>query len=350
MAASFDDKVEALKKLREKRMARNAEKPAADTAPVNAWTDGELTSDAQPPNEESKADCEERAAFEGSATGGNADAQYCMGHYAETEQSDFAKAAHWYEQAAEDGHAAAQWRLGHFYENGLGLTQNDIRAAHWYMQASAGGHAQAQFSIAVFLEEGRGMSQDDRSAWHWHRAAAMQGHHLSMFCLGCMYEEGRGTKKSVKDAKEWYAKAVEAGFAPAKEALTDLENQPDDEAEEEELEKVIGPGAADNLEENPMGLSERLAELQAQTSGGDIDDEDFNKMLSSFDFSAMPGGDEHLSELATRVASALRCVDDDEAVHLLDKLMSDEPEFECDDDIQASLDSLVSRGSVAPAA
>jgi hypothetical protein len=274
-----------------------------------------------------------------------------MGHYAE-EHSDFEKAAEWYKLAAEDGHAAAQRRLGHFYENGLGVEQSDIRAAHWYMRASAGGHAQAQFSIAVCLEEGRGMTTDDRSALNWHRAAAMQGHHLSMFCLGCMYEEGRGTERSVTNAKEWYAKAVEAGFAPAKEALADLENEPDDEAEEEHAEPATVPDAAANwtqdIIEHQKSLPERMAELEAATSGGDMDDADFNDMLSGCDFSAMPGGDDHLSDLASRVATALSSVDDDEAVHLLDQLMSDDPQIDCDDDIQASLAAVLSRG--APAA
>lgn len=337
MAPSFEDKVEALKKLKEKRLARaNAEKQQEDKA--QAWTETESNNEAGP----SKEEVEEREAHADSATGGNADAQYCMGHYAE-EKSDFAKAAEWYTQAAEDGHAAAQWRLGHFYENGLGVTQSDIRAAHWYMRASAGGHAQAQFSIAVCLEEGRGMSQDDKSALNWHRAAALQGHHLSMFCVGNMYEEGRGTKRSIKEAKEWYAKAVEAGFAPAKEALADLENEPDEEAEEEDPQQVETPST-----ENQIGLAERLRELEAQTSGGDIDDAAFNNMLGEYDFSAMPGGDDHLSELASRVATALQCVDDEQAVHLLDQLMSDDPQLDCDNDIQASLDAVLSRG--APAA
>merc|ERR1711977_374966 len=106
-----------------------------------------------------------------------------------------------------------------------------------------------------------------------------------MFCLACMYEEGRGTKRSIKEAKEWYAKAVEAGFPPAKEALADLENEPDEEAEEEHPEQV----EASN-DDNQIGLAERLRELETQTSGGDIDDAAFNSMLSEYDFSAMPGG------------------------------------------------------------
>merc|ERR1712205_107744 len=163
-----------------------------------------------------------------------------------------------------------------------------------------------------------------------------------MFCVGNMYEEGRGTKRSIKEAKEWYAKAVEAGFAPAKEALADLENEPDEEAEEEEPQQVETTST-----ENQPGLAERLRELEAQTSGGDIDDAAFNNMLSEYDFSAMPGGDDHLSELARRVATTLQCVDDEQAVHLLDQLMSDDPQIDCDDDIQASLDAVLSRGTPA---
>jgi len=230
------------------------------------------------------------------------------------------------------------------------MTQNDMRAAHWYMQASAGGRAQAQFSLAACLEEGRGMTRDDRSALNWHRAAAMQGHHLSMFCLACMYEEGRGTKRRIKEAKEWYAKAVDAGFAPAKEALADLENEPDDEAEQENDDPALPPNSAMNCTEEvgEKSFAERLAELQAQTAGGDIDDAEFDNLLRGSNFSAMPGGDDQLSELAQRVATALHCVDDDQAVHLLDRLMSDDPQIDCDEDIRDSLNAALSQ--VAPAA
>lgn len=350
MATSFDEKVEALKKLREKRQARKeAEKSegTTDGAPVEAWTEEPVNQEAKAAKEEAKAEKaerEEREAFEGSATGGNADAQYCMGYYAE-EKGDFKKAAEWYKQAAEDGHDAAQWRLGHIYEQGLAGEASDMHAAHWYMRASASGHAQAQFSLAMFLEEGRGMTADDRSAMNWHRAAAMQGHKISMFCLGSMYEDGRGTKKSIKDAKEWYTKAFEAGFTPAKEALADLEDEPEEEAEEE-VDEPLTSAAATDIE--ATGFAERLAELQAMTAGGDIDDTEFNNLLTDYDFGAMPGGGDHLSELAGRVAAALQCVDDSEAVHILDQLMSDDPQIDVDDDIKTSLDAVLSRG--APAA
>lgn len=347
MAASFDEKVEALKKLKEKRLARKeAEKPAeadTDKAPAEAWTD-EQKQEAKAIKEEQ----EEKEAFEGSATGGNADAQYCMGHYAE-QNGDFEKAAEWYKLAADGGHPAAQWRYGHFFEHGLAGQQSDIRAAHWYMNASAGGHAEAQFCIAVCLEEGRGMQTDDRSAMNWHRCAALQGHKVSMFCLGAMYEEGRGTKRNAKEAKEWYAKALEAGFAPAKDALADLENEPEEEAEEETANPEINPGELpDSPEEDKKGFAERLAEMQAMAPDGDVDDEQFSNLLGEYDFGAMPGGGDSLSELASRVATALQCVDDSEASRLLDQLMSDDPQIDCDDDIQISLDAVLSRG--APAA
>eukprot|EP00746_Dinoflagellata_sp_MGD_P092307 gnl/MRDRNA2_/MRDRNA2_36530_c0_seq1.p1 gnl/MRDRNA2_/MRDRNA2_36530_c0~~gnl/MRDRNA2_/MRDRNA2_36530_c0_seq1.p1 ORF type:complete len:368 (+),score=120.41 gnl/MRDRNA2_/MRDRNA2_36530_c0_seq1:60-1106(+) len=348
MTTSFDDKVEALKKLREKRLARkeqaeeNKSQSNTDTAPVGAWTEEPSCKEAKAAKEER----EEREAFEGSATGGNADAQYCMGHYAE-EKSDFKKAAEWYKQAAEDGHPAAQWRLGHFFEHGLAGETSDVHAAHWYMQASSGGHAEGQFSLAVFLEEGRGMQTDERSALNWHRAAAMQGHKMSMFCLGSMYEEGRGTKRSIKEAKEWYAKALEAGFPPAKDALADLENEP-----EEESEEVNNPdprlGTVDIEESSSKGFAERVAELEAVTAGGDLDDDEFNDMMRDYDFGAMPGGGDQLSELAGRVAAALNCVDDSQAIHLLDQLMSDDPQIDVDDDLKTSLDAVLSRS--APAA
>jgi len=146
-------------------------------------------------------------------------------------------------------------------------------------------------------------------------------------------------------------KSVRGRVHSAKDALAELENEPDDEAEVETSEPATAASTEKDGTENQPSLAERLAALQAESPGGDLDDADFHNLLSSYDFAAMPGASDprdQLGELAARVATALSSVDDEAAVHLLDQLMSDDPQIDCEDDIQASLNAVLSRG--APAA
>lgn len=307
---SFDEKVAALQRLREARQARTAAQ-AGREEPAPAWAEpepeapGQATSQAAavPPKGDvvprvvdvvPKAEVEE---FQDSATFGNADAQFCIGHLCERgehgSEPDPKEAAAWYAKAAESGHAAAQWRLGALYEAGNGVEKSDARAALWYQRAAVAGHDQAQSCLAILYEEGRGVDMDDAKAVRWHLAAAEQGHALSMYCLAACHADGRGTDQDRSAAEHWFKKSAAAGFAPALEALEELEDV------EEESGPVVN-GAADD-DENHMSLT----------------------------------------DLAHRVASALKSVDDGEAARLLDELLTMDPDFDEDDELAEQLQNAV---------
>lgn len=302
---SFDEKVAALQRLREARQARAAAQAGQDE-PAPAWTEPEPEAPgrtASPAAGEvvDQGECipkaEEIEEFQNSATFGNADAQFCVGHLCERGEHgsdpDPKEAAAWYAKAAEAGHAAAQWRLGALYEAGSGVEQSDARAALWYQRAAVAGHDQAQSCLAILFEEGRGVDMDDAKALRWHLAAAEQGHALSMYCLAACYAEGRGTAVDLCTAARWYKKSADAGFGPASEALEEL-------GDVEEAPEPLATGAAGE-NESDLGLT----------------------------------------ELAQRVASALKSVDDAEAARLLDELMSTDPCFDEDEELADQLHNAI---------
>jgi|Transcript_4695 TPR repeat protein len=242
--ASFDEKVEALRRLRERRQAREEAPEVAPEAVKSEKLEGQefvdalshyayasLQETAKRPALDSRShdienssanttvtdtECQGAAAQEASAL-------YCLGHCYEQGlhecEKDEAKAAMYYHLAAEQGNAVAQWRLGHFYEFGIGVEASDEFAAHWYRLAAEAGHAQAQSSLGLFLEDGRGGSQDDAEALRWHLAAAEQHQALSQYCVACCLAEGRGATKDEMSARSWLKKSADAGFPPAIEAL-----------------------------------------------------------------------------------------------------------------------------------
>jgi len=231
---SFDEKVEALRRLREKRLAKaqqgeekkseGEEKKAEEAAP------------AKEEKEDSKARAqpqEPRPDPAGPGGVAEADGLFCSGHCLERGlhgcDVDLAAAAEMYQLAAEKGHVVSQWRCGELCETGQGgLVPPDAKQAlHWYTMAAEAGNSQAQSSLALLLEEGKDdVLCDEAGACKWHKAAAEQGHAVSQYCLACLLVEGRGEPRNVADAEQWVRRSAEQGFGPARDLLKEMQAKP----------------------------------------------------------------------------------------------------------------------------
>ena len=79
-------------------------------------------------------------------------------------------------------------------------------------------------------KEGRGVPQDDGRACQWYAKAAAQGHNAGLnaltqlaeqgnadaqYCLGCMYRKGEGLLQDYDLARRWFEKAIAQGHADA---------------------------------------------------------------------------------------------------------------------------------------
>ena len=186
---------------------------------------------------------------------GNAEAQFRLGDMYKKGKGvpqDSDMACQWYAKAAAQGHdaglnalkqlaeqknATAQYRLGDMYKKGKGLPRDDDRACQWYAKAAATfkiaakqGYVDAQLRLGDMYKEGRGVPQDDGRACQWYAKAAAQGHNAGLnaltqlaeqgnadaqYCLGCMYRKGEGLLQDYDLARRWFEKAIAQGHADA---------------------------------------------------------------------------------------------------------------------------------------
>mmetsp|Transcript_34406 Transcript_34406/g.73285 ORF Transcript_34406/g.73285 Transcript_34406/m.73285 type:complete len:363 (+) Transcript_34406:147-1235(+) len=244
--ASFEEKVAALRRLRDKMEARQEqgrEKQETSSAseqprqPASLATEQDSRSDADAnadlpmmdqappivPSVASNTAPAERVDPAAKGGAGEADALFCAGHCLEHGihgcEVDLERAAEMYEGAAEGGHPAAMWRLGELLERGLGVEQDACTAFAWYSRAADEGFVQAQSSLALLLEEGRGCEVDEAEALRWHLAAAESGHMLSQYCAAMLFLEGRGIAQDEALGMKWLRKSADAGFGPAVRVL-----------------------------------------------------------------------------------------------------------------------------------
>ena len=156
----------------------------------------------------------------------------------------YAKAVATLKKAAEQGDADAQYRLGTMYKEGKGVPRNDDMACQWYAKAAAQGHeaglcvlkqlavqgdADVQFCLGDMYKKGKGVPRDGDMARRWLKKAAEQGHADAQYRLGDMYNKGEGMPRDNARAQQWYAKAAatlkkaaEQGNADAQYRLGDM--------------------------------------------------------------------------------------------------------------------------------
>ncbi|MBA8899165.1 peptidoglycan-binding protein [Phyllobacterium sp. P30BS-XVII] len=126
-------------------------------------------------------------------------------------QSDYAKAAEWYNLAADKGFAPAQYRLGNFAEKGLGVARDLAKAKTYYQLAAEQGNASAMHNLAVLFAAGANGTPDNESAAMWFTKAAELGVKDSQFNLAILSAKGMGVPQNLEESYRWFALAANAG-------------------------------------------------------------------------------------------------------------------------------------------
>ncbi len=114
-----------------------------------------------------------------------------------------------WEPLASGGDARAQYFLGHLYSRGEGVARDPAQALRWFHAAAEQGEPYGQFALGNVYENGLGVAPDLRAAVHWYRAAAEQGNQAARNNLGLMFEQGRGVARDYVRAYAWYTRAAE---------------------------------------------------------------------------------------------------------------------------------------------
>ena len=111
--------------------------------------------------------------------------------------------------------AEVQFDIAKMYENGWGVTKDDVEAVRWYRKAAEQGYDKAQNNLGVKCRDGRGTERDLAEALRWFRRAAEQGDAISQSNIGAMYRDGNGVKRSYPEAIRWFRMAADQGDALA---------------------------------------------------------------------------------------------------------------------------------------
>ena len=83
---------------------------------------------------------------------GDADAQFRLALYYESDCTDFEKAVYWYTKSAEQGNAHALNNLGVCYYNGQGVTENAERAKKLWLEAKERGNSSAAENLRIHFK------------------------------------------------------------------------------------------------------------------------------------------------------------------------------------------------------
>ncbi|HXX18586.1 MAG TPA: tetratricopeptide repeat protein [Candidatus Acidoferrum sp.] len=129
------------------------------------------------------------------------------------------------ETQAEGGDATAQLELARAYEEGNGVTVDQVSAAEWYRKAADQGNSNAQNQLGIMYQSGRGVERDESAAVAWYRKSARQGNSAAMFNLGAAYYNGTGVGTDDALSYAWFTLAKQAGNPSAANAVQIAESE-----------------------------------------------------------------------------------------------------------------------------
>jgi hypothetical protein len=127
------------------------------------------------------------------------------------------------ERKAYAGEVGAQHELGLRYLLGEGVEADTLKGAFWIRRAAEQNSADAQYNLGILEFNGWGLPWNPFDAYKLFLAAAEHGMGEAQYILSMFLTENLVVPRNWEEASKWIKKAVDAGYAPAKEALADLE-------------------------------------------------------------------------------------------------------------------------------
>ena len=132
---------------------------------------------------------------------------------------DYVEARKWWLKAAEGGNVDAAYVLGRFAQDGTGQARDLSAARRWYTKAAEAGNAKSQFNLALMSVRGQGGPQDYAAAVRWFRQASARGYADATYNMGVLYQNGWGVPTDAYEARQWYVKAAHQGSGAARQVL-----------------------------------------------------------------------------------------------------------------------------------
>lgn len=126
---------------------------------------------------------------------------------------------------ANDGEAPAQHELGLRYLQGRGFEADTTKAAFWMQKSAEQEFDLAHFNLGILTLNGWGVPWDPFVAFRHFRSAGRRGMPEGDFILGLMYTEDLIVRQNWRQAYALVRKAADAGYEPAKKALTEFQKR-----------------------------------------------------------------------------------------------------------------------------
>jgi len=169
----------------------------------------------------SRNDTEAFDLFHRSAELGYAPAQVVLGYFYDTgtlTPGSPSQAVEWYRKAAAQNDPLGQWLLGEHYFAANGVTRDLDAAQRWLQPAAEKNNPFAAFLLGRVMEE-----RDYKKAPAYYKLAAEQGLPRAQFSYAKALKDGRGIAQNFFEAYVWFLVALDGGFSPAGDELTELE-------------------------------------------------------------------------------------------------------------------------------
>ena len=158
--------------------------------------------------------------------------------------ADYEEAARWFKKAADQGLPEAQYQLGKCYEEGKGVSEDEVEAVKWYQKAAEHGLGEAKNELADRAWRGNGVPRDRVAVFKSYLTASAKGDDVSKVLmeakleydyncikeaeqgdpeaqhwLGFKYANGLGVSKNLDEAIKWLGMAAAQGNKIAQEDL-----------------------------------------------------------------------------------------------------------------------------------
>ncbi len=170
---------------------------------------------------------------------------------------------------ANAGDPVAQQELGVRYLLGRGVEADSTKAAYWFLKAADQNLISSRFNLGILLYHGWGVSWNPFESFRAFQICAEAGMHEAEFVYGLHYTENLVVPRSYATALTWIRKAADGGYAPAKEALPELERAVEREAKQNSTtpDSTQSPLAIFTESEDDSGAGQAL--VRSVLSGGD---------------------------------------------------------------------------------
>lgn len=124
---------------------------------------------------------------------------------------------------ANSGDPAALHELGLRYLTGQGFTADTVKAFALIQKAAEKNYLLAHYNMAVFYHNGWGVDWNPFNGYKHFQYAAEQGLREGTFAYALQFTDNLVVQRDWKKALYWIQKSVDAGYAPAKEVLPEIE-------------------------------------------------------------------------------------------------------------------------------